>query len=96
MRFPGRRQGRAKDPALTDAITYELASFDRKLANGLSWFLEDNKISRDDLAGRLGISPSRMSSLMHDGNPHTLVAIAAAAGATVKVTLGDSGHGHGS
>jgi transcriptional regulator with XRE-family HTH domain len=70
-----------------DAETTALVT---QLTNDVSWQLREYGLTRTDLAGRMGVSPGRVSQILGGGENLTLrtvAALAAALGTHVSVTL---------
>lgn len=62
----------------------------RLFVDEVSWFMSENKISRNDLAQSMGVSPGRVSQILSgDENLtlRTLSSVAAALGAEFEVSL---------
>lgn len=62
----------------------------RDFVDEVSWFMSENKISRNDLAQSMGVSPGRVSQILSgDENLtlRTLSSVAAALGAEFEVSM---------
>jgi len=76
----------------------------RHLTNEINWHMREHGLSRADLAGRMGVSPGRVSQVLSGGENltlRTLAALSTALDAQFDVQLspcepvlnGDQGHG---
>jgi DNA-binding transcriptional regulator LsrR (DeoR family) len=70
-----------------DDISYELARFKRELVTAAEWHMHDQDVRRADIAFTMGMSVPQFQRSLYDGDPLTVVAIAAALGLRFELTL---------
>jgi predicted XRE-type DNA-binding protein len=86
-RSPRSRAGTDDDPSDYGGTPPDLV---RTLADEVSWFMSEHKISQAELAHSMGVSPGRVSQILSgDENLtlRTLSSVASALGAEIDVTL---------
>ncbi len=101
----GLRLGVPSDRQAVEArIDEELSRLITQLTNEINWHMREHGLSRADLAGRMGVSPGRVSQVLSGGENltlRTLAALSTALDAQFDVQLspcepvlnGDQGHG---
>lgn len=70
-----------------DDISCEQARFQRELVTAVEWHMHDQNVRRADIASAMSMSAQRFQRSLYDGNPLTIVAIAAALGLRFEPTL---------
>ena len=76
--------------AMEHRINSELTDLITQVTNEIDWLMRENKISRADLASRMGVSPGRVSQVLSGGENltlRTLAALGAALDAHFEVEL---------
>ena len=101
----GFRRGVSSSPEADDAaIDEELSRLITEVTNEINWRMREDDATQADLAGRMGVSPGRVSQVLSGGENltlRTLVSLATALGGRFEVQLrpykpsGDSYAGHG-
>ncbi len=77
------------------AVDYEAARLRRELATAIAWYMDNKKpsrVTRSELARRLGVTPGRVSQILSgDENLtlHTVAVVCVALGAHLDTTLID-------
>src|SRR6266704_5488092 len=90
--------------ALEARVDAELSQLVTQLTNEINWYMHERGLTRADLAGRMGVSPGRVSQVLSGGENltlRTLAALSTALDAQFDVQLspcepvlnGDQGHG---
>ena len=75
-------RNRAHGPGSPEAQTgYDLARLPRDVITEVTWYMEENDITRRELADRLHITPGRVSQILSGGENLTLRTLAAVCGA---------------
>ncbi len=77
-------------PATEQQIDTALAVLITQVANEINWNMREHGITRADLAGRMGVSPGRVSQVLSGGENltlRTLAALATALDAEFQVDL---------
>jgi transcriptional regulator with XRE-family HTH domain len=80
--------------AMEHRINSELTDLITQVTNEIDWLMRENKISRADLASRMGVSPGRVSQVLSGGENltlRTLASLAAALDAHFEVELKSAG-----
>lgn len=75
---------------LGDAAEEQLSSLITQVTNEINWYMTERKLTRADLAGRMGVSPGRISQVLSGGENltlRTLVSIAVALDGQFDVEL---------
>jgi transcriptional regulator with XRE-family HTH domain len=67
--------------SVEDRIDEELSSLIAQVTNEINWHMREHGLTRADLAGRLGVSPGRVSQILSGGENLTLRTLAGLAGA---------------
>jgi transcriptional regulator with XRE-family HTH domain len=67
--------------AAEDRIDEELSSLIRQVTNEITWHMREHGLTRADLAGRMGVSPGRVSQILSGGENLTLRTLAGLANA---------------
>jgi transcriptional regulator with XRE-family HTH domain len=62
--------------ALEERINDELTDLVTQVINEIDWLMREDKISRADLAARMGVSPGRVSQVLSGGENLTLRTLA--------------------
>ncbi len=73
-----------------DAIEEQLSNLITQVTNEITWYMRELKIGRAELAGRLGVSPGRVSQILSGGENltlRTLAGLAVALDAQLAVEL---------
>jgi transcriptional regulator with XRE-family HTH domain len=90
--------------AIEQRIDEELSRLTTQVTNETDWYMRERKLTRADLASRMGVSPGRVSQVLSGGENltlRTLASLAAALDAQFEVELkprkpmadsGDAGH----
>lgn len=101
----GFRRGVSSSPEVDDArIDEELSRLVTEVTNEVNWRMREDDLTRADLAGRLGVSPGRVTQVLSGGENltlRTLVSLATALDGRFDVQLrshkpsDDSYAGHG-
>jgi len=101
----GFRRGVSSSPEADDAgIDEELSRLITEVTNEINWRMREEDVTQADLAGRMGVSPGRVSQVLSGGENltlRTLVSLATALDGRFEVQLrpykpsGDSYAGHG-
>jgi predicted XRE-type DNA-binding protein len=101
----GFRRGVSSSPEADDAgIDEELSRLITEVTNEINWRMREDDVTQADLAGRMGVSPGRVSQVLSGGENltlRTLVSLATALDGRFEVQLrpykpsGDSYAGHG-
>ncbi|HEY2488278.1 MAG TPA: helix-turn-helix domain-containing protein [Streptosporangiaceae bacterium] len=101
----GFRRGVSSSPEADDAaIDEELSRLITEVTNEINWRMREDDATQADLAGRMGVSPGRVSQVLSGGENltlRTLVSLATALDGRFEVQLrpykpsGDSYAGHG-
>lgn len=101
----GFRRGVSSSPEADDArIDEELARLITEVTNEVNWRMREDHVTRADLAGRMGVSPGRVSQVLSGGENltlRTLVSLATALDGRFEVRFrpykpsGDSYASHG-
>jgi transcriptional regulator with XRE-family HTH domain len=76
--------------AMEHRISSELTDLITQVTNEIDWLMRENKISRADLAARMGVSPGRVSQVLSGGENltlRTLASLGAALDAHFEVEL---------
>ena len=76
--------------AMEHRINSELTDLITQVTNEIDWLMRENKISRADLASRMGVSPGRVSQVLSGGENltlRTLASLGAALDAHFEVEL---------
>jgi transcriptional regulator with XRE-family HTH domain len=76
--------------AMEHRINSELTDLITQVTNEIDWLMRENKISRADLAARMGVSPGRVSQVLSGGENltlRTLASLGAALDAHFEVEL---------
>ncbi|HEX4063303.1 MAG TPA: helix-turn-helix transcriptional regulator [Streptosporangiaceae bacterium] len=76
--------------AMEHRISSELTDLITQVTNEIDWLMRENKISRADLASRMGVSPGRVSQVLSGGENltlRTLASLGAALDAHFEVEL---------
>jgi transcriptional regulator with XRE-family HTH domain len=71
-------------------IDEQLSSLITQVTNEINWYMREGKLTRADLAGRMGVSPGRVSQILSGGENltlRTLAGLATALDAQFEVTL---------
>jgi antitoxin component HigA of HigAB toxin-antitoxin module len=69
----GFRRGVSSSPEVDDArIDEELARLITEVTNEVNWRMREDHMTRADLAGRMGVSPGRVSQVLSGGENLTL------------------------
>jgi transcriptional regulator with XRE-family HTH domain len=82
--------------AMEHRINSELTDLITQVTNEIDWLMRENKISRADLASRMGVSPGRVSQVLSGGENltlRTLASLGAALDAHFEVELRSAGPG---
>lgn len=58
-------------------IDEEMLALVTRLTNEITWYMRERGLSRADLAGRMGVSPGRVSQILSGGENLTLRTLAA-------------------
>jgi transcriptional regulator with XRE-family HTH domain len=66
----------SREQATEERIDDELSRLITQLTNEITWQLSERGLSRADLAGRLGVSPGRVSQILSGGENLTLRTLA--------------------
>ncbi|HEY3733289.1 MAG TPA: helix-turn-helix transcriptional regulator [Streptosporangiaceae bacterium] len=78
----GLRLGISSGQKATEASTEEeLSLLITRLTNEIDWYMRARKLTRADLAGRMGVSPGRVSQILSGGENLTLRTLAGVASA---------------
>jgi transcriptional regulator with XRE-family HTH domain len=78
----GLRLGISSGQKATEARTEEeLSRLITRLTNEIDWYMRARKLTRTDLAGRMGVSPGRVSQILSGGENLTLRTLAGVASA---------------
>src|SRR5215469_3031899 len=64
---------------IDDATEEQLASLITQVTNEINWYMSQHKLTRTDLAGRMGLSPGRISQVLSRGEHLTLRTLASLA-----------------
>lgn len=101
----GFRRGVSSSPEADDAaIDEELSRLITEVTNEINWHMREDDVTQADLAGRMSVSPGRVSQVLSGGENltlRTLVSLATAFDGRFEVQLrtykpsGDSYAGHG-
>ena len=101
----GFRRGVSSSAEADDAgIDEELSRLITEVTNEINWRMREDDVTRADLAGRMGVSPGRVSQVLSGGENltlRTLVSLATALDGRFEVQFrpykpsGDSYAGHG-
>jgi transcriptional regulator with XRE-family HTH domain len=76
----GLRLGASSEQQAFEARTdEELSRLVTQLTNEINWHLHEHSLTRADLAGRMGVSPGRVSQILSGGENLTLRTLAALA-----------------
>ncbi len=73
-----------------DAIEEQLSGLITQITNEMTWYMRERKIGRAELAGRMGVSPGRVSQILSGGENltlRTLAGLAVALEAELEVVL---------
>jgi transcriptional regulator with XRE-family HTH domain len=62
---------------LDEATDDQLTSLITQVTNEINWYMSERKLSRADLASRMGVSPGRVSQVLSGGENLTLRTLAA-------------------
>jgi transcriptional regulator with XRE-family HTH domain len=85
------RLGVSPEQRALDARTdEELSRMITQLTNEINWHLQQNHLTRADLASRMGVSPGRVSQVLSGGENltlHTLAGLATACDARFELEL---------
>lgn len=76
--------------AMENRTGEELSSLVTQITNEIDWLMHSDKVTRADLATRMGVSPGRVSQVLSGGENltlRTLAALAAALDARFEVEL---------
>src|ERR1700730_17341918 len=74
----GSGTGVSPDHRATESqIQDELLALVTQLTNEINWFMRERGLTRADLAGRMGVSPGRVSQILGGGENLTLRTLAA-------------------
>ena len=76
--------------AIEQRIDEELSRLTRQVTNETDWYMRERKLTRADLASRMGVSPGRVSQVLSGGENltlRTLASLAAALDAQFEVEL---------
>jgi transcriptional regulator with XRE-family HTH domain len=76
--------------AMEHRVNEELSGLITQVTNEIDWLMREDKISRADLAARMGVSPGRVSQVLSGGENltlRTLAALGAALDAHFEVEL---------
>jgi transcriptional regulator with XRE-family HTH domain len=82
--------GSAGKREIEHRIDEQLSSLITQVTNEINWYLREGKLTRADLAGRMGVSPGRVSQILSGGENltlRTLAGLATALDAQFDVTL---------
>ena len=69
-----------RTPALAEAdrrLEYELARLPREMTSAVTWFMKEHKVTKRELADRLGVTPGRVSQILSGDENLTLRTFAA-------------------
>lgn len=88
-------------PSGTGTADYEIARLPREVTTAVTWYMKEHKVSKQELARRMGVTPGRVSQILSgDENLtlRTLAVVCSALDARVQVDLvpakpGDPAHG---
>jgi len=64
---------------LDEATDEQLSSLITQVTNEINWYMSQRKLTRADLAGRIGVSPGRISQVLSGGENLTLRTLASLA-----------------
>src|SRR6267154_931959 len=67
--------------AIEQRIDEELSRLTRQVTNETDWYMRERKLTRADLASRMGVSPGRVSQVLSGGENLTLRTLASLAAA---------------
>jgi transcriptional regulator with XRE-family HTH domain len=67
--------------AIEERVDGELFSLVTRLTNEIDWYMRERKLTRVDLAHRMGVSPGRISQILSGGENLTLRTLAGVAAA---------------
>ena len=74
----GFRTGASPDQrAMETQIDDEMLALVTQLTNEINWYMRERGLTRADLAGRMGVSPGRVSQILGGGENLTLRTLAA-------------------
>jgi len=62
--------------AIDDRVDEQLASLITQVTNEITWYMSERGLTRADLAGRMGVSPGRVSQVLSGGENLTLRTLA--------------------
>lgn len=71
-------------------IDEQLSNLITQVTNEINWYMREGKLTRADLAGRMGVSPGRVSQILSGGENltlRTLAGLSTALDAQFDVTL---------
>jgi transcriptional regulator with XRE-family HTH domain len=64
---------------IDDATDEQLSSLITQVTNEINWYMTERKLTRADLASRMGLSPGRISQILSGGENLTLRTLASLA-----------------
>lgn len=64
---------------MDDATEEQLSSLITQVTNEINWYMSERRLTRTDLAGRMGLSPGRISQVLSGGENLTLRTLASLA-----------------
>jgi transcriptional regulator with XRE-family HTH domain len=64
---------------IADATDEQLAGLITQVTNEINWYMSQRKLTRADLASRMGVSPGRISQVLSGGENLTLRTLASLA-----------------
>jgi len=75
----GLRLGSSGQKAIEERVDGELFGLVTRLTNEIDWYMRERKLTRVDLAHRMGVSPGRISQILSGGENLTLRTLAGVA-----------------